>query len=65
SVRISSLFDCHRDQDSRYNDIKHWQALVKKLGTAKFHVIFFADVLGSYDFYKGPTHLEPKIPAVA
>ena len=63
SARISGLFKYPRHQSSRYNDSKHWQALVKKLEAAKFHVIFFADALGS--FYKGLTKLEPKIPTVA
>lgn len=33
--------------------LEHWVELAKKLDEAKFHGIFFADVLGIYDVYKG------------
>jgi FMN-dependent oxidoreductase (nitrilotriacetate monooxygenase family) len=53
------------DQGSKYNNIKTWIDLAKKLEQAKFHAIFFADVLGGYDVYKGPANLDPTIPAAA
>ncbi|KAI9836073.1 MAG: hypothetical protein M1819_001687 [Sarea resinae] len=53
------------DQGSNYTDIRHWTSLAQKLEKAKFHAIFFADVLGGYDIYKGPANLEPTIPAAA
>ncbi|PGG95312.1 hypothetical protein AJ79_10129 [Helicocarpus griseus UAMH5409] len=53
------------DKGKDYTDIKHWIALAQKLEAAKFHAIFFADVLGGYDVYKGPANLEPTIPAGA
>ncbi|PMD49645.1 bacterial luciferase-like protein [Hyaloscypha bicolor E] len=49
----------------KYNNIKHRQVLAQKLEAAKFQAIFFADVPGGYDVYKGPTSLEPAIPATA
>ena len=57
------LFNYPADNGSKYNDIKTWIALAEKLEKAKFHAIFFADVLGGYDVYKGPANLEPTIPA--
>jgi FMN-dependent oxidoreductase (nitrilotriacetate monooxygenase family) len=53
------------DKGSSYNDIKNWIALAQKLEKAKFHAIFFADVLGGYDVYKGPRNLHPTIPAAS
>ncbi|TEY70437.1 hypothetical protein BOTCAL_0103g00200 [Botryotinia calthae] len=53
------------DQGSEYKNIKSWIALAEKLEKAKFHAIFFADVLGGYDVYKGPANLEPTIPAAS
>ncbi|QDS73433.1 hypothetical protein FKW77_008569 [Venturia effusa] len=47
----------------KYNSINSWISLARKLEEAKFHAIFFADVLGGYDVYKGPANLEPTIPA--
>ncbi|KAE9974457.1 hypothetical protein BLS_003109 [Venturia inaequalis] len=58
----------HRHPDNqghKYNDIKSWIALAQKLEAAKFHAIFFADVLGGYDVYRGPANLDPTIPAGA
>lgn len=57
------LFNYPGDQGRRYGDIKHWVALAKKLEAARFHSIFFADVLGGYDVYKGS--LDPAIEAAA
>lgn len=54
-----------KDGGKNYNDIQHWIALAKKLEAAKFHAIFFADVLGGYDVYRGPSNLHPTIPAAA
>lgn len=59
------LFRYPKDKGTSYNDIKHWIALAQKLEAAKFHAIFFADVLGGYDVYKGPANLDPTIPAAA
>lgn len=56
------LFKYAGDKGSSYNDIKTWVALAQKLEAAKFHAIFFADVLGGYDVYKGPANLDPTIP---
>ncbi|KAL1957857.1 hypothetical protein VTO42DRAFT_5422 [Malbranchea cinnamomea] len=53
------------DKGRDYKSIQHWIALAQKLEAAKFHAIFFADVLGGYDVYKGPANLEPTIPAAA
>lgn len=33
--------------------MEHWIELAKRLEEAKFHGIFFADVLGIYDVYQG------------
>jgi alkanesulfonate monooxygenase SsuD/methylene tetrahydromethanopterin reductase-like flavin-dependent oxidoreductase (luciferase family) len=59
------LFKYPKDKGSQYNNIKHWQALAQQLEAAKFHAIFFADVLGGYDVYKGSANLDPTIPAAA
>ncbi|KAJ5818126.1 hypothetical protein N7474_003717 [Penicillium riverlandense] len=59
------LFRYTSDQGAQYKDIKTWIALAQKLEAAKFHAIFFADVLGGYDVYKGPSNLDPTIPAGA
>ncbi|KAJ5989519.1 hypothetical protein N7481_004729 [Penicillium waksmanii] len=59
------LFRYPTDKGSEYKNIKYWIALAKKLEDAKFHAIFFADVLGGYDVYKGPANLDPTIPAGA
>jgi FMN-dependent oxidoreductase (nitrilotriacetate monooxygenase family) len=56
------IFRYPGDQGSKYKDINHWIALAQKLEKAKFHAIFFADVLGGYDVYKGPANLEPALP---
>lgn len=42
----------HPDQE-RNNTLEHWVKLAKTLDDAKFHGLFFADVLGIYDVYKG------------
>ena len=59
------LFKYPKDEGRKYNSIEHWMELAKELEEAKFHAIFFADVLGGYDVYKGPANLEPTIPAAA
>jgi FMN-dependent oxidoreductase (nitrilotriacetate monooxygenase family) len=59
------LFKYPADKGREYNNIKHWISLAQKLEAAKFHAIFFADVLGGYDVYKGPANLEPTIPAAS
>ena len=55
------LFNYPKDQGRRYKDLKHWIALAQKLEAAKFHCIFFADVLAGYDVYKNS--LAPSIKA--
>ncbi|PQE07414.1 xenobiotic compound family protein [Rutstroemia sp. NJR-2017a WRK4] len=59
------LFKYPKDQGSQYKNIQSWIELAKKLEKAKFHAIFFADVLGGYDVYKGPANLDPTIPAAS
>ncbi|KAE8440549.1 hypothetical protein EG329_007242 [Mollisiaceae sp. DMI_Dod_QoI] len=59
------LFKYPKDQGRKYNDVKHWMSLAQKLEKAKFHAMFFADVLGGYDVYKGPANLDPTIPAAS
>jgi len=59
------LFKYPADKGRQYNKIKHWIAVAQKLEAAKFHAIFFADVLGGYDVYKGPANLGPTIPAAS
>jgi hypothetical protein len=59
------LFKYPGDKGRQYNSIKNWISLAQKLEAAKFHAIFFADVLGGYDVYKGPANLTPTIPAAS
>ena len=59
------LFRYPKDCGRQYKSLKNWIELSKKLEAAKFHAIFFADVLGGYDVYKGPANLTPTIPAGA
>ncbi|KAJ5574078.1 uncharacterized protein N7459_008505 [Penicillium hispanicum] len=59
------LFRYPSDKGAEYKNIKTWIALAQKLEDAKFHAIFFADVLGGYDVYRGPANLDPTIPAAA
>ncbi|CZT13606.1 related to thermophilic desulfurizing enzyme [Rhynchosporium graminicola] len=51
------------DTSTKYASIKHWISLAQKLEAAKFHAIFFADVLGGYDVYNGPANLDATIAA--
>jgi len=53
------------DTSTKYANIKHWISLAQKLEKARFHAIFFADVLGGYDVYNGPANLDATIPAAA
>ena len=39
--------------------------LAKLLEEAKFHGVFFADVLGIYDVYKGPSNNTPALQSAA
>lgn len=57
------LFNFPGDQGRQYQDLKHLIALAQKLEAAKFHCIFFADVLAGYDVYK--QKLDPSIEAGA
>ncbi|OBU01186.1 hypothetical protein VE01_00669 [Pseudogymnoascus verrucosus] len=59
------LWKAPGDNGPRYTDLSAWIALAQKLEAAKFHAIFFADVLGGYDVYRGPANLTPTIPAGA
>lgn len=57
------LFNYPGDHGRQYKDLKHWVNLAKKLERAKFHSIFFADVLAGYNVYK--ESLDPAIEAAA
>ncbi|KAF4973208.1 hypothetical protein FSARC_460 [Fusarium sarcochroum] len=57
------MFNFPQDQGRQYKDLKHWVAFAQKLEAAKFHCIFFADVLAGYDVYK--KSLQPAIEAGA
>ncbi|EPE04438.1 xenobiotic compound [Ophiostoma piceae UAMH 11346] len=50
-----------QDESWKFNSINHWVKLAQTLEKAKFHGIFIADVLGSYDVYKGPKNPGPAI----
>ncbi|MDN7245533.1 LLM class flavin-dependent oxidoreductase [Planococcus shenhongbingii] len=41
------------DQSHKYKDSEYWIELAKLLEKGKFDAIFIADVLGTYDVYKG------------
>lgn len=41
------------DTSPNYKDLEYWLDLAKLLEKGKIHGIFLADVLGSYDVYKG------------
>jgi alkanesulfonate monooxygenase SsuD/methylene tetrahydromethanopterin reductase-like flavin-dependent oxidoreductase (luciferase family) len=45
--------------------LDHWVQLAKKLDQAKFHGLFFADVLGIYDVYQGPGNNGPALKSAA
>ncbi|KAM5358358.1 hypothetical protein ACJZ2D_015343 [Fusarium nematophilum] len=49
------------DKSWDFNNITHWVKLAQLLEKGKFHGIFIADVLGSYDVYKGPRNPDPAI----
>ncbi|KAF5124315.1 Dimethyl-sulfide monooxygenase [Metarhizium anisopliae] len=49
------------DRSSNFNNVSHWVELAKLLEKGKFHGIFIADVLGSYDVYKGPKNPDPAV----
>ncbi|KAL6364741.1 hypothetical protein LRP88_00713 [Fusarium phalaenopsidis] len=49
------------DRSWDFNNISHWVKLAQLLEKGKFHGIFIADVLGSYDVYKGPRNPDPAI----
>ncbi|MDY0395557.1 NtaA/DmoA family FMN-dependent monooxygenase [Virgibacillus halophilus] len=42
-----------KDQSHRYKDSEYWIALAKTLEKGRFDAVFLADVLGTYDVYKG------------
>jgi alkanesulfonate monooxygenase SsuD/methylene tetrahydromethanopterin reductase-like flavin-dependent oxidoreductase (luciferase family) len=48
------LFNYPGDQGSKYADLQTWVDLAQKLEAAKFHAIFFADVLGGYVLLQSP-----------
>ena len=41
------------DQSHRYKDLSYWTELAQLLDRSGFDTLFLADVLGSYDVYKG------------
>ncbi|KAF2429966.1 alkanesulfonate monooxygenase [Tothia fuscella] len=45
----------NRSQD--HTDIEYWTSLAKTSEAGKFHGLFLADMLGIYDFYKGPDNI--------
>ena len=45
------------DESHRFNDIEHWVNLAKLLEAGKFHGMFIADVMGTYDVYNGPRNI--------
>ncbi|KAK5716939.1 hypothetical protein LTR17_016232 [Elasticomyces elasticus] len=53
----------HPSQEKQ--DLAHWVRLAKMLDEAKFHGLFFADVLGIYDVYGGPGNNGPALQAAA
>lgn len=56
----------HPDDRARdHHDLSYWVGLAKLLEEAKFHGIFFADVLGIYDVYKGPENITPALASAA
>ena len=55
------LYRYPNDTGRSYTSLQTWLSLAQKLESAKFHAIFFADVLGGYDVYKGPGNLDPAI----
>lgn len=59
------VFRSPEDKGRQYKNIDHWIELAQKLEKAKFHAIFFADVLGGYDVYKGPANIQPALAAAA
>lgn len=59
------LYSYPGDEGSQYKNLDHWISLARKLEEAKFHAIFFADVLGGYDVYRGPANLDATITAGA
>ena len=42
-----------RDEERRYVDLDYWVSLARTLERGRFDAIFFADVLGVYDVYRG------------
>ncbi|KAH9826922.1 Nitrilotriacetate monooxygenase component A/pristinamycin IIA synthase subunit A, partial [Teratosphaeria destructans] len=45
--------------------LAHWVELAKRLDEAKWHGLFFADVLGIYDVYGGPGNNAPALKAAS
>ncbi|KAK7725324.1 hypothetical protein SLS63_008186 [Diaporthe eres] len=54
-----------RHPDQGELTVDHWVRLAKLLEEAKFHGVFFADVLGIYDVYKGPSNNAPALQSAA
>ena len=52
-----------RNEDDRTSELfqspSYWTDLAKLLEIGKFNTVFFADVLGPYDVYKGPGNFGP------
>lgn len=53
----------HPSQEKQ--DLAHWVEVAKMLDEAKFHGLFFADVLGIYDVYQGPGNDAPALRSAA
>lgn len=50
-MSVDTLIGLWKHPDQEPQTLDHWVQLAKKLEDAKFHGIFFADVLGIYDIY--------------
>jgi FMN-dependent oxidoreductase (nitrilotriacetate monooxygenase family) len=59
----SGLWSYTGDISTNYNKLSFWTDLARKAEDAKFNSIFIADVLGSYDVYKGPGNFKTGVKA--
>ena len=48
------------DQSHRYKDLSYWTQLAQLLDTGGFDTLFIADVLGTYDVFRGNRHAAVK-----
>ena len=49
-----------QDQSHRYKDLSYWTELAQLLDRGGFDTLFLADVLGTYDVYRGSRHAAVK-----